>query len=219
MAFPTTLDSFSEPPSPTTTALGDVTYPHTAHHTALGNAIEAIEAKVGIDASADTDSLDYRVAALEGGGGGGGGDVTLIASSTLGSDQGSVVFSSIPGTFSNLKLVLTCRQTKAATTAGLNLRVNNDSGGNYTNGTTYIAAGNVPAASATAGRAGSAVIWFPGYQQTTFHKTLIWQVAYDNTVANGAYGWNSTSAITRIDVIADTNNFKTGSTFSLYGLT
>lgn len=39
--------------------------PHAAQHQDANDAIEALEAKVGIDGSADTDSLDYRVAALE----------------------------------------------------------------------------------------------------------------------------------------------------------
>jgi hypothetical protein len=38
----------------------------------LQDAVEALEAKVGVDGSAETDSLDYRVDALENAGGGGG---------------------------------------------------------------------------------------------------------------------------------------------------
>jgi hypothetical protein len=38
---------------------------HAQHHTALATAIEAIEAKVGVDSSAVATSLDYRVRALE----------------------------------------------------------------------------------------------------------------------------------------------------------
>jgi hypothetical protein len=52
VAYPTDLDTFSEPPSPSTTPLGDATYPHAAHHTNVGNAVEALEAKLGIGASA-----------------------------------------------------------------------------------------------------------------------------------------------------------------------
>lgn len=141
-----------------------------------------------------------------------------IASSLLGADAASVVFSSIPATYSGLLIVGLCRQTKAVAAAGFNIRVNNDNGTNYTAGSSFIPAGNVPGASATAGRSGSVVIWIPGYAQTTFHKTVIWQVAYDNIISNGAYGWNSTAAINEVDLIADTNNFLTGSLFELYGL-
>lgn len=61
VSFPTALDTFTEPPSPATTPLDDATYNHTTHHTNLGDAIEALEAKVGVNNSAVTTSLDYKV--------------------------------------------------------------------------------------------------------------------------------------------------------------
>lgn len=48
--FPTSKQSFAEPPAPTTTSLGDVTYPHTAHHTNLGDTLEALQDRVGYGA-------------------------------------------------------------------------------------------------------------------------------------------------------------------------
>ncbi len=60
MAYPTTLDTF---PDAATLAAGSLaTYPHSLSQGILGSAIAALEAKVGIDSSAVTTSLDYLVA-------------------------------------------------------------------------------------------------------------------------------------------------------------
>lgn len=67
--FPTTIDAFTNITDPTTTTLetevGGRT--HSEFHNDYNDAIEALEAKVGIDGSADTDSLDYKVTTLEAG--------------------------------------------------------------------------------------------------------------------------------------------------------
>lgn len=65
MAYPTTLDTFSNPNS----AGGDTlaTVPHDTQHGQANDAIEALEAKVGIDGSAVPTSLDMRVTELESG--------------------------------------------------------------------------------------------------------------------------------------------------------
>ena len=57
--FPTSLDSLSNPTS--TTALDDATTPHATQHADANDAIEALQAKVGINGSAVTTSLDYKV--------------------------------------------------------------------------------------------------------------------------------------------------------------
>lgn len=55
--FPTALDSFANP-----TPADDLdTYPHSAMHSDEQDAIEALQAKVGIDGSAVTASHDYRL--------------------------------------------------------------------------------------------------------------------------------------------------------------
>ena len=61
--FPTALDAFSNP-APTDT-LDSVAVPHAAQHANANDAIEALQAKVGVDGSADTSSLDYRMTAAE----------------------------------------------------------------------------------------------------------------------------------------------------------
>ena len=60
---PAGLDAFANPTSANT--LANSTPSHSQQHANLNDAVESLEAKVGIDGSADPDSLDYRVAALE----------------------------------------------------------------------------------------------------------------------------------------------------------
>lgn len=65
-AFPTDLDALTNP-GPTDFE-DDAGVEHDVEHADANDAIEALEAKVGIDDSAVTTSLDYRVQALETGG-------------------------------------------------------------------------------------------------------------------------------------------------------
>lgn len=57
--FPTSLDTFTIPSGSST--LGGSTPTHTAAHTNAADAIAALEAKVGVNSSAVTTSLDYKV--------------------------------------------------------------------------------------------------------------------------------------------------------------
>lgn len=61
--FPTSLDTLGNPSD--STLMNNVTYNHATQHANANDAIEALEAKVGINSSAVTTSLDYRVATLE----------------------------------------------------------------------------------------------------------------------------------------------------------
>jgi hypothetical protein len=56
--FPASLDSLTNPISTDTLASPD----HAVQHSNVNDAVEALQAKVGIDGSADTASLDYKVA-------------------------------------------------------------------------------------------------------------------------------------------------------------
>jgi hypothetical protein len=61
--FPTSLDTFTNPTS--SDAMNSVTVPHATQHANLNDAVEALEAKVGVDGSAVVTSLEYRVTVLE----------------------------------------------------------------------------------------------------------------------------------------------------------
>jgi len=57
--FPSSLDDFTNPTADD--SLNSDTVPHADQHANLNDAVEALEAKVGINSSADTNSLDYKV--------------------------------------------------------------------------------------------------------------------------------------------------------------
>ena len=61
--YPTSLDTFTNPTA--SDAMNSVTVPHATQHANLNDAVEALEAKVGVDGSAVATSLEYRVNVLE----------------------------------------------------------------------------------------------------------------------------------------------------------
>jgi len=64
ITFPTTLDTLTDPTA--SDKLNSVTVPHATQHADLNNIVEALEAKVGVDGSAVSTSLDYIVKAATG---------------------------------------------------------------------------------------------------------------------------------------------------------
>lgn len=62
-SFPTSIDSFSNPAGTDVTGLttGQSTVTHSTQHANANDAIEALEAKVGVNSSAVTTSLDYKL--------------------------------------------------------------------------------------------------------------------------------------------------------------
>ncbi len=173
--------------------------------------------------------------------GGGGGGITQISRQVLGSDAATVTFSSISGAYNHLKLFITARDTVSAVATTPLLQFNSDNGANYDwqiwYGVTGTAAtltalfaqtsgslGVIPGATSTrASSRGQLEIFIPDYATTTFEKSAMTtnistagaSVLY-NLVSN--IQWRNTAAITRIDILAQTN-FKTGSIFTLYGIT
>jgi len=61
--YPTSLDNFTNPTA--SDAMKSVTVPHATQHSDLNDAVEALEAKVGVNGSAVATSLEYRVNVLE----------------------------------------------------------------------------------------------------------------------------------------------------------
>ncbi len=59
MTFPTTLDVFVNPSA--SSNMNDVGVQHDVQHSMANDAIEALQAKVGVDGSAVATSLDYKV--------------------------------------------------------------------------------------------------------------------------------------------------------------
>ena len=58
-SFPTSLDALTNPTA--TDTLDSATVPHAVQHANANDAIEALQAKVGVDNSAVTGSLDFKV--------------------------------------------------------------------------------------------------------------------------------------------------------------
>lgn len=69
-SYPGSLDSLTNPASGDAMNSGAG---HAAQHADANDAIEAIQATLGIDPQGGEATVDARIAALEGGGGGGGG--------------------------------------------------------------------------------------------------------------------------------------------------
>ncbi len=164
--------------------------------------------------------------------GGGGGSFTQIAQQVLGSAGPSVTFSSIPGSYSNLKLVMTIGTTDLSTDALL-LQFNSDStGGDYSRGSLYQSGTAAAGFTGTGGNLGNVTpsgsnypsiftCEIPSYRGTIFSKTIqCTQSSFQGAVQNilSAIAWNSTAAITQLVLTLNSgDNFVAGSSFTLYG--
>lgn len=154
---------------------------------------------------------------------------TTLATTTLGSAQSSVTFSSISGAYTDLVLVI---DATATTNNGVSLRFNSDSGNNYSN--TYISGSGTFASSARDSNVSQIYCYWSGtsmnnkrvitiaqiqnYSNTTTNKTVLSRESAAETEVSATVGlWRSTSAITSVQVLGS-NNFSAGSTFSLYGI-
>lgn len=159
---------------------------------------------------------------------------TPIATTTLSSAQTTVTFSSISGTYTDLRFVIIAGQTPL--NENMRWRYNSDTGGNYSwnqflgNGTTASSSrsnSNITGLNLSGDLGGSAVqsivkIDIMNYSSTAIYKTSI--TRFDSVQKSRAQSntgiWRSTSAITSVtfDFSNGTDTFVAGSTFSLYGI-
>jgi hypothetical protein len=176
---------------------------------------------------------------LSQGGPAGGGAFELIQTQILATTTTAVTLSSIPTTFKHLQIRITSRNTTAAASQAITLRMNGDTGSNYAffhmrgNGFNGVAATSSSQTSMTIGRS-------PGSTEAAniFAVALVDILDYGNTNKTksvrsvgaryssetqieqvGAH-WNSTSAITSIEVAdrAGSTSFAAGTRISLYGI-
>lgn len=161
--------------------------------------------------------------------------------------QASVLFSSIPGDYSALEIIYWGGRSTTVGTgdAYMIARYNGDSAanhyfdslfGNYgtsTNfqqsediGTAYSGArvGVLINGSSLAALASRGEILIPGYADTTAYKVALWRNSsrYDSVSVSiqhyqGASTWNSTAAMTQIELFPTNPDFAAGGTFVLYG--
>ena len=147
-----------------------------------------------------------------------------IATQTLGSAAATVTFSSIPGTYTDLVLVI---QGSMATAGGNYIQVNGDTGNNYSV-TFMYGDGSSAASTRTTGfpsasafylntAQSNSILNFMNYSNTTTNKTILSRANSNEFVSARVSLWRSTAAINSITV-GSTFNYNTGSTFSLYGI-
>ena len=156
-----------------------------------------------------------------------------IATTTLGSDSTSVVFSSIPQTYTDLIMVFNGYNT-VATAMDFEYEINSDSGNNYSE--TLLQGDGSSASSGRHSNYGGGIIgtiWstgratvianFMNYANTTTYKTCLGRFS---TPSGGVVGatvslWRNTSAITSLNFnqpAGQSGKFASGSTFALYGI-
>lgn len=156
-----------------------------------------------------------------------------IATTTLGSAASTITFSSIPNTYTDLRVVLVPIGTASF---GTRLNINSDTGSNYS--LTYISGDGV---NATSGRFSSQTTLYIdptgtltgttpnlitvdifSYAGST-NKTGLVEINADKNgsgrVLRDVILWRSTSAITSLTFAIDgTGNYNTGTTATLYGI-
>lgn len=150
-----------------------------------------------------------------------------IATTTLGSAQTSITFSSIPSTFTDLIIVVSGTSSSGFGTA---LRFNSDTGTNYSN--TYLYGDG---SSALSGRDSNENLGYLGYFSTGQSDTIAHIMNYANTttykttIGRGnqagvltvarAMLWRSTAAINSVQLyLGGTVTFGSGTVASLYGI-
>ena len=166
------------------------------------------------------------------------GAMVLLSTVTVGSPVPTITFSAIPGTYVDLVLSCEVRTSYSGNREVVYMQVNGDTGANYSSqqigatgsatfGANQAAAAQAqlfaaPAASAGAGLGAAVEAVFPAYAGTAFVKNA--NASDGWTDPSGTYyqginwSWNGTAAITSILLAgANSGNFTTGSTCSLYG--
>ena len=156
-----------------------------------------------------------------------------IASQTLGSAAATVTFSSIPQGYTDL--VLVCNIAQSSGNNSLRYRFNGDTGSNYSdtyvsgNGTSAGSGRDTSQTSGTIYVTGSTtietnyIVQFMNYSNATTYKTVLSRSNRASSEVAADVGlWRNTSAINSISLAMGgsfpTNNFASGSTFSIYGI-
>jgi len=159
-----------------------------------------------------------------------------IATQTLSSAAATVTFSSISGSYTDLRLVINYGTVSADQV--LKLKLNSDTGTNYSNTIVYgngtiagssrsssVAFGYVSLAVGTGTNAYASIttLDFMNYSNTTTYKTTLGRTGNNDTgTSKGTEAnvilWRSTSAINDISFSTTSGNILAGSNFTLYGI-
>jgi hypothetical protein len=152
-----------------------------------------------------------------------------IATTTLSGNQTTITFSSISSGYTDLKLVV----VPLSTVTGMNyqFQLNGDTASNYSytqfrgNGSTVVSSRLTSTFFDNLNQGVSSTtpqIYkydLMNYSNTTNNKTILMRFDENTGFVAASVGlWRSNSAITNITLTAVTNQFASGSTFSLYGI-
>jgi hypothetical protein len=157
-----------------------------------------------------------------------------IATTTLSSTATNLSLTSIPGTYTDLILVI---RASVDSDGDLRYRINGDTGSNYSGTIIWgsgSAAGSSRASNQTSGLTNSyggftttlgnsvQILHFMNYSNTGTYKTILSRTNAAGSGVDATVGlWRSTSAITSIDIGKNSGmggTFQIGSTFTLYGI-
>ena len=154
---------------------------------------------------------------------------TAIASQTLGSSASSVTFSSIPGTFRDLILVV---NLQISGSQAAYLRFNGNSSdynyvtarGNGSTAASYSAASqsslDLIQNDSDAGNNSNFIVQIFDYAQTDKHKSVLSRHSHatERGARMTAGGWGNTAAINTVLFTSLGGTYLAGSTFSLFGV-
>jgi hypothetical protein len=165
----------------------------------------------------------------------------LIQTITLGTTASAIEFTSIPQTFTDLKMLISGRSALTSHASFMPIQFNGSGAAEYTqrrlytdgvaptgqnaNNDSSLYLSVVNAASSTANTFGSSEVYIPNYTGATQKSLSIDAVTESNSATQGhtqasitAGVWANTAAITSIRVSTDVN-WVAGTTISLYGIT
>lgn len=159
-----------------------------------------------------------------------------IATTTLTSTASTITFNSIPGTYTDLRLVFVGTVDAGGSGSGLRLKINNDGSTLYSLTEVY-GDGSSAAAARVSNNAFAYLSNATGLSTTVptfatvdffsyagsinkfFLSTLQGDKNGSGAVEYMAHRYQSTNAITRIDIYPANPNFASGTTATLYGIT
>jgi len=172
---------------------------------------------------------------------GGGGAMHLLDTVTCAGAQSTVTFNTISGAYKHLKVLANVILNGGTNALFLLIRLNNDTGNHYSsvypqftqaaltadgaNIQDHGVLGKVRAETSDTAVASPLELLIPSYANNQFYKswnskTSVMQspAASDEREQTCGGGWESTAAVTRIDIYNGATNFRNGCVFSLYGI-
>jgi hypothetical protein len=160
---------------------------------------------------------------------------TPLYTTTLGSAQSSYTFSSISGSYTDLRLIMNIKTSDAGAVSDLKINVNGDTSSGFYSSTRIYGSGSATASDRSSNQNswnqngvnctdstpfGNMLCDFQNYSNSTTYKTMLMRStpASNYTMAVVCL-WRNTNAITSITLTpASGGNINSGSTLTLYGI-